>query len=161
MVFHHPEGSMSTKFSSCPRGFSALCPSSPFPHWEQQDPSMVINIRIWQCKFSFNLCGAHLENDTESLRWHVWLSYCDQYWVIHFWKGKAYTSIERFVFAKAKHRTTVEHQGPYSAMCANLALQGNFQHVSVTSQTRSYYSTAFLVPPHNPHRPLLGTTSIQ
>lgn len=155
--FPTPEGSMNTK-SSCPRHFAALCPSSPFPQWEEQDLSMVINIQIFLCKINFTFHGAHLEKDTKS---HRRQAYCYQYWVVHFWKDKEYTSIKWFIFAKAKNKTTVKYQSPYSPVCANLALQGNSRHMCVTSQTHSHYSTAILVPFHNPHGSLLGTESIQ
>lgn len=158
--FPPPEGSMNTKFS-CPKDFSAICLSSPFPQWEQQDPSMVINIQICLYKISFTLYRAYLEKDTKSLRRHAWFGYCYQYWLVHFWQGKEFTSIKWFIFAKAKNKTTVKYQSSYSPVCANLALQGNFRHMFVSSQTHSHYSTAVLVPFHNPHGSLRGTESIQ
>lgn len=158
--FPTPEGSMNTKFS-CPRDFSALCSSFPFPQWEQQDLSMVINIHICLRKISFTLYGSQIEKDTKALRRQAWFSYYYQYWVVHFWKGKEYTSIKWFIFAKAKNKTAVKYQSPYSPVCANLSLQGNCRHRCVTSQTHSHYSTAGLVPFHSPHGSLLGTESIQ
>lgn len=120
---------------SCPRDFSALCPCSPFPHWEQQDLSMVINIQTCWCKISFTLYGVHSEKDTECLRKHTQFSYWYQYWDVNFCKKQV--SNDSFLH-RQRLKNHVKYQSLYSPVCANLALQGNFWHMCVTNQTHSH-----------------------
>lgn len=141
VVFHPPEGSMNTNFS-CPRGFSALCPSSCFPHWEQQDASMVINIQIFLRKISFTLYGAHLEKDTKSLEGTL--------------GSVIVISTASFISEKARNipgsrgsflqRQRIEQLLNTKALillCANLDLQGNFRHVCHSSDPFSLQYDCF------------------
>lgn len=122
---------------------------------------MVINSQICWCKISFTLYGACLEKDNEWLRRHAQFSYCYQQRDVNFWKNKNTPVSSDSFLHRQRLKIPVKYQSPYSPVCANLALQGNFWHMYVTNQTHSRYSAAVLAPSCNPHGSLLGTESIR